>query len=113
DCQEPLGETHVGVMEDCAYGDSELIVARHALLDVSLLAGLARSVKNRDSLSSAAWADRAFRPADFLKVGNASLFRGKTVDCFEYGWLCFVWLVWFCLLHKNEYDAGPHHLSRG
>src|SRR6185437_8989312 len=106
DCEKPLSERHVRVVEYSAHCNRELGVTVRAIVQVAFLASLAFGLKLMDSVTFALRADAAksVRPADLLEVSNASLFRRKLVDDLENGRLSFVRLVLFGLLHDYSME---------
>src|SRR5262249_11136533 len=82
---EPLSQSHVRVVKDSPDSHGVLIVARHALVQIPLFAGLAFGLKLRDAIAAASRTARTFRPADALKVSNAGFLGRKAGDNLKSG----------------------------
>lgn len=76
DCQKPLVQRCMGVVEDGACSQRELILAINTLVQIPHLASLSSGLVFEHTDAPALDAARAVRPADFLVVLGA-LFGGR------------------------------------
>lgn len=82
---EPLGKRNVRVVEHCVDGHTKLVLAIHALVQVTRLSCFSCSIKLGDTGSATFNAGHTARPAHTREVGDVLFFGVESLDEFEEG----------------------------
>jgi hypothetical protein len=85
-CQKPLVQRRMGVVEDAASGDAEIVLTINALEQLPHLSGLSCGLIFEHADAATLNAADTVRPADFLIVSRALFLSGKPRHGLEDAW---------------------------